>query len=361
MNSIDKSFEYDPGGAPSKRRADEDAAPGQSRASKVHNISVSATHGSVTHKTAGNEADVADAETDQSGAPVSKNLNGQTVSDYSHNVRPKTTIPLAGTGSSIARPPRTTNAPLVARRQGELTRRTHIKRDDPRNDYLAGEPSWKDLPPAPFEANEMRRAEKYKREVSCFNQVHDRVLSRSMSQNKKPMNNWENATMTSGPTRKSNGQTGSDAPKMAGAVKFARDQQPLKGEGRELSLSPVFRVAKPKSKYEFDPLDLDESAVWPIGDFVPSRNRPPADYSFLDFPEPRVGSSPLSHVPFPEPISFQSKLQTERTSTPPDLEGEKPQTLRERYLPRRNHPASNKEVELTQEEIEKFVDFDAER
>ncbi|KAJ4357470.1 uncharacterized protein N0V89_002046 [Didymosphaeria variabile] len=366
MNSIDKSHQYDTDGMPSKRRADEDAAPEQSRANKVHIDSASTAHDAATHKqlrqakTAENEADVAKAERDQNGAPVTKSVSVQTVSDYEHNVRLNATISLlAGTGSTVARLPRTTKAPLVAKRQDAITRRAHSKRDDPRNGYLTGEPSWKDLPPAPFEAHEMRRAENYKRENARFNQVHDRVLSRSMSQNKKLASDWENSKLVSGPTQKSNGQTGREASRTAATVENARDQQPLKGEGRELSLSPVFRIANPKPEYEFDPLDLDASRVWPIGDSVPSRHRPPADYSFLDFPEPRVGSSPLPHVPFPEPLLPANKPQSERTRTPRDLEGERPQTLRERYLSRHNHFASNKEAEMTQKQMEAYVDFDA--
>jgi hypothetical protein len=232
---------------PSKRHAEDNVAPEQSRPKKVQTIATLPTPNASEHQ----EEDVANTE---------KIHIGQSAPANNQNLRPEAPASLGGTGSSIERL-------RVGTRQDELMRHDDSRRDNLKDGYHTGGPSWKYLPPAPFEANEIRRAAKYKRENELFDKVHDHVLVQSMSRNKRLLGNWENSKLVSSTTQKGNSHWELKAPRTAATAESALNQLPL-NEVRVPSLSPVFPIAPPRRTDEVDPLDLNGSGIWPIGEFI---------------------------------------------------------------------------------------------
>ncbi|KAF2440487.1 hypothetical protein P171DRAFT_435289 [Karstenula rhodostoma CBS 690.94] len=267
------------------------------------------------------EADIANVGGSTKRRYVSKNLGGQLAPAYDRNLHPKAQASLAGTGISFAT------------RKSESTRRHHSRHNSIGDRNSTGEPSWKELPPALFEANESRRAEKYKTQDTRFDEVHDQALFCSMVAGMPLLENWEGSKQAYGPIGKKRPR------KTDATIKNARNQPPLEGEGRKLSLSPVFPIRPPAPEDGAVPLDLDGSGVWPI-----------------DLPKPRIGRPPLPHVPIRWPLSPRMRLPIARRST----HGKRRRALRERFLSGHNHVAK-KEESMTEEEMSVFVDFDAKR
>lgn len=131
----------------------------------------------------------------------------------------------------------------------------------------AAVPKTKELPPALFEANELRRTQKYQRENALLDKVHDNALARSMAEGRPLLKGWENSKLVR-PIQKKHPRTIREAPQKTVTIKNAHKKPLLEGQGRKLSLSPVFPIRPPAPADEVIPLDLDGSELWPVGKFV---------------------------------------------------------------------------------------------
>lgn len=242
MNNIDKSYKFDMDSIPIKQHISSDYP--SERPQKKTRVTLplpdrcAVGHGESEKKETGsdNKDAAATAEIPRKDLPIAT------------TTRQRVPGVLAGSGTSFSRLEQTDKTSLVTRTHSELPSR-NLEQD------------FENLPPAPFEVNEVRRAQKYKREQRRMDEVHDRALAQSMSRGTTLLDRWEDSKHVSFPTKKSNT-----------SVKNTPHQLPLKGEGRELSLSPVFPIAPANPDTEIDLLDLDGRASWPIGNCAASQH-----------------------------------------------------------------------------------------
>jgi hypothetical protein len=313
---------------PSKRPAEDGAAPEQIRLKKVKVI----------------------ATLEKGVANAGMIRMGQSAPANNHNLCPEAHVSPAGTKSSIAKL-------RVETGRNELVRHDHSSLDNLKDGYHRGGQPWQDLPPAFFEMKETRRAERHKRENELFDKVHDRVLAHSMARNKRLLKHWDDSKLDSGMIQKSNGHGKLKVSRAAANVETVLNQLPWR-EGIEPPLSPVFPIAPPRPTDEADPVYLDRSEIWPIGESIGLGSDRLLTYS-LDLPEPCIGKLPLSHIRFGSPISPTKLSQTERHFISPLSDSGRPKTLCERFLSQRRGSAKKAEEKMSLEEMSVFVDFDA--
>ncbi|OAG10663.1 uncharacterized protein CC84DRAFT_1213969 [Paraphaeosphaeria sporulosa] len=279
------------------------------------------------------DEDLVNAGGGTKSASVSNKLGVQHAAADDHNLHARAQESIAGTGPSITR-------------SNIETGRDNIENRDSR-----GELSWRELPPATYEANELCRTEKYKRENMRFEKVHDGALARSFAEGRPLLMYWEDSKLVRS-MRNRRPRTVCETPETAATLKNARNQAPLEGQGRKISLSSVFPIRPPAPEDEVDSLNLDGSGLWPIGNAS-------ADGSSTYLPEPRIGRPPLAPVPWPR-ITLPVRLQTVRRSTSHPAQGRSPRALRELYLSR-YHAACRMEEKMSEEDMSVFVGFDTEQ
>lgn len=244
-NPIDDSDEHEYDGATSQ----------QSRPTRIQRIEAIPMHDTSVRE----EEDILDVEDSTQGgymrdntrgAYVSRNLGVQyanaNANDCDHQANAR--VSQAGAKAAVQRP-------------GTQTRRDNIN-----GQTLSDGPSWGDSSPAPFEANELHRAGKYKRENSRLNKVHDGALVRSLCERMPLLKNWEDSRIAR--PRKQRLPTNRETPQAPADAKNPRIELSLEGQGRKSSLSPVLPIRPSTRDRGIDALKLDEGGLWPIGKFV---------------------------------------------------------------------------------------------
>ena len=87
-----------------------------------------------------------------------------------------------------------------------------------------------------------------------------------MAEGRPLLRNWVDSRLVRPVQNKLSGPF-CDAPYTYTTTKTARSQPSLEGQGKRLSLSPVFPVRPPTSDHENHIMEVDGNGLWPIGKF----------------------------------------------------------------------------------------------